>query len=234
MQWIEQWGERSDLSVRIIAFGSSNTELSWSNEGRHNWFDWLGIGLRSHIGRHIHVINQGIAGDTADMLLKRIDRDVVSYRPAVVIVTIGGNDAIGGVPTAVYAGQLRKICSILQSNGAMPVLQTYYCPVYREGRDGFVDAFEANMQANRDLAKELGLPLIDQYSRFEPFYRRYPDDYAKLMRDWMHVNHLGNLLMAQNLCDRFGIPSLSIPAELFRDVDMLFARMNECSDPLVP
>jgi hypothetical protein len=90
------------------------------------------------------------------------------------------------------------------------------------------------MQANRNLANELGLTLIDQYRRFEPFYRRYPDDYAKLMRDWMHVNHLGNLLMAQNICDRFGLPPLAVPPDLSQEADMLFARMDECSPRLHP
>jgi lysophospholipase L1-like esterase len=234
MELIERWKEKADGAVRIIAFGSSNTELTWSNLGRHSWVDWLSIRLRSHIGHHIHVINQGISGDTADMLLKRIDRDAVSYRPSAVIITIGGNDAIRGVPAAAYADRLREICEILLANGAVPVLQTYYCPVYHEGGDGFAEAFEANMQANRNLANELGLTLIDQYRRFEPFYRRYPDDYAKLMRDWMHVNHLGNLLMAQNICDRFGLPPLAVPPDLSQEADMLFARMDECSPRLHP
>jgi lysophospholipase L1-like esterase len=234
MELIEQWKKQADGAVRIVAFGSSNTELTWANEGRHNWVDWLGIQLRSHLGQHIHMINQGISGDTADMLLKRIDRDAVSYRPSAVIITIGGNDANRSVPAAVYAGQLREICGILQANGAVPILQTYYCPLYHEAADGFADAFEANMQAKRDLADELGLTLIDQYRRFEPFYRRYPDDYAKLMRDWLHVNHLGNLLMAQNICDRLGLPPLPVPPDLSREAEMLSARMDECSPRLHP
>jgi len=234
MHLIEQWKKQADGAVRIVAFGSSNTEVTWANAGRHNWVDWLSIVLRSEIGRHVHVINQGISGDTAEMLLQRIERDAVSYRPTAVIVTIGGNDAIRSVPTDVYAGQLREICGILQANGAVPILQTYYCPVYHEGRDGFADIFEAHMQANRDLADELGLTLIDQYRRFEPLYRRYPDEYAKLMRDWIHVNHLGNLLMAQNICDRFGLPPLAIPADLSAEAEGLLAKMDEGAPRLKP
>jgi len=168
------------------------------------------------------------------MLLARIDRDVVSYRPSAVIVTIGGNDANLGVPPAVYAGQIREICGILRANGAVPILQTYYCPLYHEAGDGYVAAFEANMQAKRDVADELGLVLIDQYRRFEPMYRRYPDEYAKLMRDWLHLNHLGNLLMAQNIGDRLGLPPIPIPPDLSRDAGLLLARMDECSPRLRP
>jgi len=234
MHLIEQWKAKADGAVRVIAFGSSNTEVTLENAGRHNWVDWLSIQLRLHVGRHVHVINQGISGDTAAMLLARIDRDVVSYRPDAVIVTIGGNDAGQGVPPAVYAGQIREICRILQASGAVPILQTYYCPLYHEAGDGYAALFEANMQAKREIAEELGLVLIDQYRRFEPLYRRYPDDYAKLMRDWLHLNPLGNLLMAQNLCDRLGLPPIPAPQDLSREAEAMLARMDECAPRLRP
>jgi lysophospholipase L1-like esterase len=234
MDWIGQWKARASGTVRIIAFGSSNTELTLENAGRHNWVDWLGIQLRLHVGRHIHVINQGISGDTAEMLLARIDRDVVSYRPDAVIITIGGNDANAGVPPEIYAGRIREMCGMLRAGGAVPILQTYYCPLYHEAGAGYAGLFEANMQAKRDIADELGLPLIDQYRRFEPMYRRYPDEYAKLMRDWLHLNALGNLLMAQNICDRLGLPPIPAPQGLAREADTLLARMDECSPRLHP
>jgi len=234
MHLIEQWKAKADGAVRIIAFGSSNTEVTLENAGRHNWVDWLAIQLRAHVGRHVHVINQGVSGDTAELLLARIDRDVVSYRPDAVIVTIGGNDAGQGVPPAVYAGRIRDICGIVRASGAEPVLQTYYCPLYHEAGDGYAGLFEANMQAKREIAAELGLVLIDQYRRFEPLYRRYPDAYAKLMRDWLHLNPLGNLLMAQNLCDRLGLPPIPAPQDLSREADALLALMDECAPRLRP
>ena len=235
MRSIERWRNNTKGAVRIVAFGSSNTELTFANEGKHNWVDWLYVSLRAHLGRHMHVINQGISGETAEMLLERIDRDAVSYRPAAVIVTIGGNDAIRGVPTEAYAEHLREVCRILREHGAEPILQTYYCPVYHQVNwEDFNRRFPANMQANRDLADELGLMLIDQYIRFEPLYRRHPDEYAKLMRDWMHVNHLGNWLMAQNICDRLGLPALPVPADWSPDADRLLALMDECAPRLQP
>lgn len=83
MKIIQQWKEQPDKSYRVIAFGSSNTELSWSNNGRHNWVDWLSINLRDSIGHHVSVVNQGIGGETSDHLLARIDRDVLSFnRPS--------------------------------------------------------------------------------------------------------------------------------------------------------
>ncbi|MBD2870976.1 SGNH/GDSL hydrolase family protein [Paenibacillus arenilitoris] len=210
---IKQWKEQSDKSYRICAFGSSNTELSLANDGKHNWVDWLYINLRKEIGNHVTVTNLGIGGETTIQLLDRMERDVKPLRPSLVIVTIGGNDASIEIPTALYAERLKKICSLIRSYQAIPVLQTYYCPVYSNAMPGFRERFEANMQANRELAAEMGLKLVDQYSFFEPYYRMYPNDYEKLMRDWLHVNHLGNLAMAQYISRSFGLSELPVPDE---------------------
>lgn len=228
MKLVRQWKQQPDESVRIVAFGSSNTELTWSNNGRHNWVDWLNVSLRAHIGRHICVINQGIGGETTEHLLERIDRDVFSFRPAAVIVTVGGNDALTGMPLRRYADNLRRICSSIVHHGAEPILQTYYCPMYHLGDVGFRETFERFMEAKRELARELGLTLVDQISRFEPFYTCDPEQYARLMNDWIHVNHLGHLLMGQHMATAFGLPDLLIPADIGQEVRELMARMQAC------
>ena len=83
-----QWKNQPERSTRLIAFGSSNTELGWHSEGHHNWVDWLNLCLRRSLGSHVSLINQGIGGETGTDLLDRIDRDVFSFSPELVIVTI--------------------------------------------------------------------------------------------------------------------------------------------------
>jgi lysophospholipase L1-like esterase len=230
VQIIQQWKEQTQQSFRIVAFGSSNTELSWDNGGRHNWVDWLNLNLRAHIGRHICLINQGIGGETTENLLGRMGRDVFSFQPSVVIVTIGGNDAIQGFTLRQYSDNLRKICSLIRENNALPVLQSYYCPVYHQGNASFKQAFESFMQAVRILAQEMDIPLVDQYKRFEPFYRKHPEQYGKLMRDWMHVNHLGNLIMGMQISSSFGLPDIQIPEDIKPEAQALINQMNDCCD----
>ena len=57
--------KRKEKAVRVIAFGSSNTELHWHSVGAFNWFSWLTCALREWIGRHVTTINQGFSGETA-------------------------------------------------------------------------------------------------------------------------------------------------------------------------
>ena len=191
---IQEWSKSPNESFRIIAFGSSNTEQFWRNEGRYVWVDWLNVNLRQNMGRHIVIINQGIGGDSTENLLNRIDRDVLSFSPQLAIVTIGGNDAIKNFTYEKYSQNLKKVCSQMLERNIQPIFQTYYCPCYDELGDDFRIAFESFVEANRSISVELDIPLIDQYKYFEPFHRNNKEEYKRLMVDRLHVNHYGQLL----------------------------------------
>jgi lysophospholipase L1-like esterase len=45
--------------------------------------------LRQRLPAAVRVINAGINGDTAINLLRRLDRDVVPYRPDLVMILVG-------------------------------------------------------------------------------------------------------------------------------------------------
>ena len=90
--FIGRWKNTPQNPQRVIAFGSSNTELHWHSLGHFNWFSWLSSAMREWIGRHITTINQGIGGETSEDLIKRINSDVLSFHPSLVIITICGND----------------------------------------------------------------------------------------------------------------------------------------------
>lgn len=219
---VQSWKEDDQKGVRVVAFGSSNTELFWHSGGRNNWVDWLNINLREHIGRHVLVINQGICGDTAEGLLKRFDRDILSVSPQMVIITIGGNDAAKGFTYNQYYENIKQICTRLIDSKIQPVLQTYYCPIFEECMPGYRETFESFMEGNRILAKELGLPLIDQYSYYNPLYEKDRKEYRRLMMDMLHVNHIGNMIMGINASRYFGLPDPQIPEDIREEVCKFF------------
>ncbi|CAG7608991.1 hypothetical protein PAESOLCIP111_01120 [Paenibacillus solanacearum] len=223
---LQEWKEHPEKSFRIIAFGSSNTELTWSSAGRHNWVDWLGISLRAHIGKHVCMINQGIGGETSGDLLMRLERDVLSFQPSAVIITVGGNDAAKGKSTKEYIDNIRTVCEAVRRVHAEPVLHSYYCPIHHLHNEGFKASFEKIVEANRKLSAEMGMTHLDTYSRFEPFYRNEPEQYGRLMRDRLHVNYLGNLLMGMHLCEELQLPELQIPQDLKEEARFLWERMN--------
>jgi lysophospholipase L1-like esterase len=226
-EMLQEWKASSGTSIRITAFGSSNTELSWHSGGRHNWVDWLNINIREHIGRHVTIINQGICGDTAEGLLTRIGRDVLSFEPKAAIITIGGNDSIKGYSSEVFETNVRELCSKMIEKNIKPVLQTYYCPLYDEFPKDFRKVFESFMEVNRKISKDFNIPIIDYYSYFEPFYTIDRSGYKKLMLDGLHVNYIGNLIMGIIASQNFGLPDLKIPENIYDEVSTAYGKMKD-------
>jgi len=202
---INKWKDNPQIPIRVMAFGSSNTELHWHSLGHFNWFSWLSSAMREWIGRHITTINQGIGGETSEDLLQRIDRDVISFNPNLVIITIGGNDTWKGLTIQEYQEFLTQTIEKIKEVNAIPVLQTYYCLLYHE-MDEVFQLFPRIVEINRILSNEMKIPLIDQYEYFSPFYKNDPKNYAKMMLDGLHVNPIGNAIMGIIASRLFSLP----------------------------
>lgn len=203
--FINTWKGNPQIPIRVIAFGSSNTELHWHSLGHFNWFSWLSSAMREWIGRHITTINQGIGGETSKDLLQRIDRDVISFNPNLVIITIGGNDTWKGLTIQEYQEFLTQTIEKIKEVNAIPVLQTYYCLLYHEMDEAF-QLFPRIVEINRNLSNEMKIPLIDQYKYFSPFYKNDPKNYTKMMLDGLHVNPIGNAIMGIIASRLFSLP----------------------------
>jgi acyl-CoA thioesterase-1 len=76
----------------------------------------------------VTVVNAGVSGDTTDSALARIDSDVLSRSPRIVIVGLGGNDFLRGSPMTSTEANLRTIVRRIQSAGAMVVLLGFSFP----------------------------------------------------------------------------------------------------------
>jgi acyl-CoA thioesterase-1 len=74
--------------------------------------------------RHLdgwHVVNLGISGDTTEQGAARIDT-ATSLHPKIVIVELGGNDGLRGMPLASTRANLDQIIVAFQGAGAKVVL----------------------------------------------------------------------------------------------------------------
>jgi lysophospholipase L1-like esterase len=105
----------------IIAFGDSLTAGVGAGAGED---------YPSRLSEKIAVtvINAGVSGDTTDSALARIDADVLSRGPRIVIIGLGGNDFLRGSPMTATEANLRTIVRRIQSAGAMVVLLGFSFP----------------------------------------------------------------------------------------------------------
>lgn len=124
MLWPSTYGNVANLDssgTSIVAFGDSLTAGYGARKGE----DYPSK-LAARIGAT--VINAGVSGDTTEGALARIEEDVLSNEPRIVIVGLGGNDFLRGVPLAATETNLRDIVRRIHAGGAMVVLLGFEFP----------------------------------------------------------------------------------------------------------
>ena len=208
---MKQWRARLGgyETFRVVAFGSSNTEIGWHSDSRHGWPCWLACIFHASVGHHVQTLNAGIGGNTAVDLLKRLDRDVLPIQPHLVILTIGGNDFFQRHPLADFEANLRQLESRLRGAGAVVAFQTYYAMLPEAG-----PGFAAYMDVVRQVATTTGSGLIDQYSWFSAWQQNDLPKYRTIMRDPAHLKPVGNALFGTLAGRTFGCWDPAVPADL--------------------
>ena len=69
-----------------------------------------------------NVINGGVPGDTSAQALARLPELMSEHTPALVIVSVGGNDFLQRLPEAQTRDHLRRICELARAGGAQVLL----------------------------------------------------------------------------------------------------------------
>ena len=193
---------------RLVALGASNTDRYMPCM---HWLDVLEVGLRTRFGRKFQVIDSGVSGNNTREALARFDRDVAFFQPALVIVTLGGNDCRTDdkkVPETEFRDNMASIGHKIEALNAIPVFQTYYKMDLNAMEPERAKNFVRNMEIVREVAQEHSWHLVDQYAIFDKLpwdVHRY-----KLMINAMHTNEEGNLLMGIELLRHFDVDPLKI------------------------
>ena len=193
---------------RLVALGASNTERYMPCM---HWVDVLEVGLRARFGRKFQLIDSGVSGNNTREALARFDRDVAFFQPALVIVTLGGNDCRTDdkrISDEEFRRNMETIGQKIEALNAIPVLQTYYKMDLEAMEPERARGFVRNMEIVREVAHAHSWHLVDQYAVFEklpPDVHRY-----KLMINSMHTNEEGNLLMGIELLRHFDVDPLKI------------------------
>jgi lysophospholipase L1-like esterase len=165
------------------------------------------------------VINKGISGQKAEDLVARFDKDVVQLKPAVVTLSIGINDVwhrLGAAHDpkvlAAYKANVAKMVDMAQAAGIRVLLLTP--TVIQED-----PATEGNkrlvmyVQAEREIAAETKCGLVDLHAMFLAALQPKPNvRKPKLTGDGVHMNPLGDAIMAAGVLRGLGVPDAKIAA----------------------
>ncbi len=119
---------------------------------------WASL-LQSRLDRQGYehrVVNASISGETTEGGAARIEQALTTFDPALIILELGGNDGLRGIPPERMKGNLEKIIRASKAAGAAVVMlgiriPPNYGPRYRTAFDNVY----------RELAAELEVPWIE-------------------------------------------------------------------------
>lgn len=195
-------GKTGTEKIRILAFGSSNTERFIP--GQH-WLDCFELGLKNKYGRIHHCINSGIGGETGNDLINRFTTDAEFYKPDLVFITIGGNDSVPekNISDVQFEKNLLDFYTRFNDMGCVVIYQTYYAPIPEELSKEHYSAFCRCMDVTRSVAEKTDSGLIDHFKYWLPLQQQMPINHRELMNDAFHVNVTGNLILGLNINRQF-------------------------------
>lgn len=178
----------------IVCFGDSIT-----NRG---YYRLLGEMVQAH------TLNAGVAGHNSRQGLKRIEKDVLTHDPDLVVVFFGTNDLRvdserAHVPVDKYRENLLTMIEKVKAVNAEVVLctlppineQVYFTRHERdlyEKEGGLKSLMESYREAAQEVAKKEKVPLVD-------LNRLLPENPEWLSRDGVHPSPKGNRLIAEHV-----------------------------------
>ncbi len=152
--------------------------------------------------------NAGVGGNTSRQALKRIDKDVLSKQPDVVVIFFGTNDLRVDAPKKYvkldeYRLNLEKMIKACRSQNAQVVLCTLppiepkaYLTRHEKRLFDELGGLETMVQSYRkaaiDVAKQAQVPLVDlnQLLKEQPHW---------LSSDGVHPSKAGNAIIAEHI-----------------------------------
>lgn len=140
----------------------------------------------------VNIVRAGLAGDNAAGGLERLERDVLSYLPDIVVVCFGLNDSNFGLDTLPrYLNSLKEIFEKIQASGAEVIfmtpnmMNTYVsnrveppmakgnaestCKIQNEG------VYDSFLEGAKNLCKEQNIPVCNCYEKWKMLYENGVD-----------------------------------------------------------
>jgi lysophospholipase L1-like esterase len=204
----------------IVVFGDSTTATRGKLEIYANCLarELPAKGIKAEI------INAGIGGNTTQMAVSRLDKDVLQKNPDLVVIQFGINDSAVDVwktPPATesrvskdnYIQNLEKLVETLKARKCSVILMTpnrmcwtprlkeqYNKPPYStDDPDGFNVTLREYAQSVRQIAEKHKIPLVDVYAAYSAYGKVENHSVNDLLLDGMHPNDKGQRLVADLL-----------------------------------
>jgi acyl-CoA thioesterase-1 len=143
----------ADEDITLLVYGDS-LSASYGIEQEQGWVNLLKSKLRSE-KLPVDVVNGSVSGETTTGGLARLPAMLDSYQPELLILELGGNDGLRGLPLDLMRENLASMIDLAKASGAEVILTGIQIPPNYGPRytAPFFEIYSA-------LAKQKLLPLV--------------------------------------------------------------------------
>ena len=166
----------------IAAFGDSLT-AGFGVEEKENYPHQL-QDLLEERGYKYRVVNYGLSGDTTSGGVERVAQ-VLADKPKIVVLELGGNDGLRGLPVADSTGNFEKMIEQFQAAGVSVILAGITLP-RNYGMD-YIHEFEAMYKVLAEKYKVPFIPFLLEGAAMVP---------DMMQKDGIHATGKGNRVVA--------------------------------------
>ncbi len=162
----------------ILVFGDS-LSAAYGIRPEQGWVALLTQRLQAQ-GYGYPIVNASVSGETTSGGLQRLPRALQLHQPGIVVLELGANDALRGLPPSGTRANLAQMVRLSQEAGARVLLVGIRIPPNYGPR--YTEEFESVFP---ELAKQYHLPLV-------PFLLQdVALNPARMQEDGMHPNAAG-------------------------------------------
>jgi acyl-CoA thioesterase-1 len=170
----------------ILVFGDS-LSAAFGIRPEQGWVALLTQRLQAQ-GYGYQIVNASVSGETTEGGVARLPRTLQLHRPEIVVLELGANDALRGLPLASTRSNLEQMVRAARAAGARILLVGIRIPPNYGARYG-----EAFANIFPELAKQYHLPLV-------PFLLQgVALNPARMQEDGMHPNASGELVVLETV-----------------------------------
>ena len=183
--YLSSWAA-ADENLTLLIYGDS-LSASYGIEQEQGWVNLLKIKLLSE-KLPVDVVNGSVSGETTTGGLARLPAMLNSYEPELLILELGGNDGLRGLPLELMHENLASMIDLAKANGAEVILTGIQIPPNYGPRytAPFFDTYAA-------LAEQKSLPLV-------PFLiEGIPQQPELMQNDGIHPRAEAQLMILDNV-----------------------------------
>lgn len=202
--------------VTIVAIGDSNTELTFHTHGHLNFCYLLQEALlEKYGGNKVIMIDSGSCGLGLVDALARLDRDVLRFKPDLVIIGYYDSDM----------DSMRKVIAMIRAAGETEILlrtpnpyvapnMPAVTPPVVAGKEWPGTKIGETARMVRELGAELKIPVVDHYRLWLEADSTHqgppsvnPNKLWMRMSDASHPGEWGHLAFYRDMAPFFGLPT---------------------------